>query len=156
MTPQLRSEIQTIVRSLGPIGKRLTRARGRDPDVNNYGRKVTTVKVEPGRYGSIISDVIDHLQSNHHFSNVRQFVSCPSTALSILKDLGDESVDAENLRTQLRNVMANSDPKIEKLLSILSAYQTNPDISKTVIFTIGGHVRKLKDILKAKGFQYFQ
>lgn len=157
MTPQLRSEIQTIVRSLGPIGKRLTRARGRDPDVKNYReRKVTTVKVEPGRYRSIISEVMDHLQSNHHFSNVRQFVSCPSTALNILKDLGDVSADAENLRTQLRNVMANSDPKIEKLLSILSSYQTNPDISKTVIFTHWKPTfRKLKDILKAKGVPVF-
>jgi len=157
MTPQFRSEVQTIVRSLGPIGKRLTRARGRDPDVKNYReRKVTTVRVEPGPYRSIIADVIEHLQSNHHFSHVRQFVSCPSSGLGILKDLGDVSNSAEQLRMQLRNLMANSDPKIEQLLDILSSYRSNPDISKTVIFTHWRPTfRKLKNVLKAKGFPIF-
>ena len=96
--------------------------------------------------------MIDHLGEHHSFAHVRQFVSCPAAAISILKSQEDTSANAERLRSLLHEHMPNKGPKTEALLQLLKQHQLRGDITKTVVFTHWHPTfTKLAAVMKSSG-----
>lgn len=142
LEPSLWSQIEPDVRALGPIGKRLTRARGRDPDVIGPNGKslfrkriVETHVVEQGGYKGLIQSIDSFLRQHLHFSNRRQFFSCPAAGLSILNKVESESESLFQLIDTFQQQMVNTGPKQEYLFKLLDQLKARPEINRTVLFT---------------------
>jgi superfamily II DNA or RNA helicase len=152
-----KASLSLKIKRLGPIGRRMTRARARDPDVALAKvRHVSTTVVLLGERRELIHDMLQHLSENHAFAHVRQFVSCPAAAISILKTQGDTSENANRLRTLLHEHMPNKGPKVKALLQLLKDHKLRDDITKTVVFT---HwlptFTKLAAVLKSSGIHAY-
>ena len=163
LTPDLWNQAEAEIRALGPIGKRMTRARARDPDVKGPNgkplfrdRRVETHRVEKGTYSNLIDEVDGFLQENMHFSNRRQFISLPAALFEILNNERLEADVPPHLMNRIYQEMTNKGPKQEKLLDIIRELSNRKDITKTVVFT---HWHPtffyLSEILKDKGFKLF-
>ena len=163
LTPDLWNQAEADIRALGPIGKRMTRARARDPDVKGPNgkplfrdRRVETHRVEKGPYSSLIDEVDGFLQENMHFSNRRQFYSLPAAVFGILNNERLEADVPFELMNRIYQEMPNKGPKQEKLLEIIRELSNRKDITKTVVFT---HWRPtffyLNEILQGRSFNLF-
>ena len=157
------TKVEHDIRSMGPIGRRMTRARARDPDVIGPNgkplfreRKVETHIVEKGAYSNLIDDVDVFLQKNMHFSNRRQFFSCPAAILRILNQIQTDDEKLFQLLNQIQIDMPNNGPKQEKLLDIINQLAVRNDITKTVIFTHWHPTfHHMYDILQGSEFNTF-
>jgi superfamily II DNA or RNA helicase len=152
-----KASLSLKIKRLGPIGRRMTRARARDPDVDLAKvRRVTTLEVPLGDQRELIHQMIDHLREHHSFAHVRQFVSCPAAAISILKSQEDTSENAERLRSLLHEQMPNKGPKTEALLQLLKKHELSDDITKTVVFTHWHPTfTKLTAVMKSSGIPLY-
>lgn len=144
------------VRDAGPIGRRMTRARARDPDVSarHLGRTVLTHQVECSEEWRKALDAVDaHLREHQCYAHRLQFLSCPAAMRTIL-DGGDtasamdayfaqytpttSAVDKILQQHPVFNHDANEDPKVGLLCEILRELRerhAHGEISKTVVFT---------------------
>ena len=153
LSSEQKASLSLKIKRIGPIGRRMTRARARDPDVNLAKvRLVSTLEVPLGEQRELTHQMIDHLREHHSFAHVRQFVSCPAAAISILKSQEDTSENAERLRSLLHQRMPNKGPKIEALLQLLKQHEHRDDITKTVVFTHWHPTfTKLAAVMKSSG-----
>ena len=128
-----------VARTIGPIGRRITRARGRDPDVDQWmKRKVTDHLVPMGQHRDLIERTDTYMQEHRSFANRQQLASCPSGILPVLEeDVGGPVAQAEaaELSHLLSVHMPNTGPKVEALVDLLKELQTRDDITKVVVFT---------------------
>lgn len=136
------SNIELDIRSIGPIGRRMTRARARDPDVKGANGKslyreriVTNHIISKGIYSTLISDIDHFIQEKMYFNHRRQLASCPSAALNILEKFDQDDNQIFNLINRIDNTMPNTGPKQQELFRLLSELSTRDEVSKTVIFT---------------------
>ena len=136
------SNIELEIRSIGPIGRRMTRARARDPDVKGANGKslyreriVTNHIISKGIYSTLISDIDYFIQEKMYFNHRRQLASCPSAALNILEKFDQDDNQIFNLINRIDNTMPNTGPKQQELFRLLSELSTRDEVSKTVIFT---------------------
>jgi len=150
------SEIELDIRSIGPIGRRMTRARGRDPDVNNYRERiVNTLIVEQTIFANTINEVSEYISKNLHWSNQQQFISCPSAILRILNNL-EPSDELHRIINIIQNEMPNDGPKVRYLLKLLNELSTSRDVTKTVVFTHWHPTfYHLRDLIGLNGFSVF-
>ncbi len=153
------------LQSIGPIGRRMTRARARDPDVGQAKeRRVSDHYVDPGEHGALLWEIDAVLARNRgRHSNRQQLASCPSAAVAILShilgsrspdDGSDWADDYDQVQTTPeeyaelpalkkeaeRQMLGSSGPKIEKLVEILEDLASRVDdeespITKVVVFT---------------------
>ena len=146
--------------SAGPIGKRMTRARARDPDVSEaigkvIERRVESHIIERGPNSTLISEIDTFLKNNGGHNNRQQLASCPGAAVRILgrfcgeEDAGDgsdwdddpddleigDTGEARRLRDRARNQMPNIGPKISSLQRLLMELSQREDVTKVVVFT---------------------
>jgi superfamily II DNA or RNA helicase len=142
ISPDVWNDIELDIRAIGPIGKRMTRARARDPDVKGANGKslfrkriVQTHLVPQGEYCGLIQEIDRFLAQEMHFSNRRQFLSCPAAILQILNKVDSESDRLFELINMVQKKMVNTGPKQEKLFEILNQLKSRDDINRTVIFT---------------------
>ena len=133
---------------IGPIGRRMTRARARDPDVDLWlERTVKDIFVEKSRVSDdqseLIDDIDSHFQSHRGFANRLQLASCPSAidrgVLGV--ELGDPGADSQEqmLLRRKGRVMANRGPKLDALVELLQQlkrrHEDGEGITKAVVFT---------------------
>ena len=93
LPPNERHSHIRAVRDVGPIGKRLTRARARDPDVSakRLERKVTKVEVEmDDQWRCALEQIDDFHRREGHFSHRLQFLSCPAALRTIIEAQHDD------------------------------------------------------------------
>ena len=135
------SALELDIRAMGPIGLRMTRARARDSDVKGADgktmfreRRIFTEIVSRNKYDSLISDIDNFLKENMHFSNRRQFASCPSAAKIILNNC-EKSDLLDSLISRHENNMPNDGPKYNYLANLLNELSLRNDVTKTIIFT---------------------
>lgn len=150
------AEVELDIRAIGPIGRRMTRARGRDPDVNNYRERIVeTITVKQTRFANAISRVSDYISQNMHWSNQLQFASCPSAFLRVLNK-EPESDELFSLTNLLQIEMPNDCPKVSHLIQLLRDLREREDVTKTVIFTHWHPTfYQLRDLLKLEGFSVY-
>ena len=150
------AEVELDIRAIGPIGRRMTRARGRDPDVNNYRERIVeTITVKQTRFANAISRVSDYISENMHWSNQLQFASCPSAFLGVLNK-EPESDELFSLANLLQIEMSNDCPKVSHLIQLLRDLREREDVTKTVIFTHWHPTfYQLRNLLKLKGFSVY-
>jgi superfamily II DNA or RNA helicase len=145
-----------FLQSIGPIGKRMTRARASDPDVDQAKERIVIDHyVEPGVNADLLSDIDACLAGRH--SNRQQVSSCPSASVAIISHiLGSDSPDdgsdwddnyvapppktglqgdLSELKRRAELQMPNIGPKMRELLSLLRELEERPEISKVVVFT---------------------
>ena len=157
--PMERSEwglAQMFLQSIGPIGRRMTRARARDPDVDQAKERIVIDHhIDPGGNADLLSDIDACLHGRH--SNRQQVSSCPSASVAIISHiLGSDSPDdgsdwdddyvapppRTGLHGDLRELkmraeleMPNIGPKMRRLLDLLDELEGRPEITKVVVFT---------------------
>ena len=136
------NDIESDIRAIGPIGKRMTRARGRDPDVKGANGKslyreriVKTHLIPQGKYSKLIKEIDQLLKEEMHFSNRRQFFSCPAVALQLLNKVEEPSDRLFELINKVEINMVNTGPKQEALFDLLEQLKEREDVNRTVIFT---------------------
>ena len=147
------------LQSIGPIGRRMTRARARDPDVDQAKERIVLDHmVGLGRHEALFHEIDGWLQRNGgRHPNRQQLASCPSAAVGIISHiLGSNSPDdgsdwdddyvapapasAElgelkslKLRTEIE--MPNVGPKLSELMELLEELESREEITKVVVFT---------------------
>ena len=146
-----------LLQSLGPIGKRITRARARDPDINLAKKRIIFDHlVDMEAYEGIITEIDRQLiQMKKRFSNRQQLASCPSAAIRIISSIIDKenpndgsdwddgyiqenTLGVQNLKRLIQKterIMPNIGPKMEKLMEIINRLSIREDITKVVVFT---------------------
>jgi len=143
--------VELDFQSIGPIGRRMTRARGRDPDVNKFRERIirnTTVRKEG--FSDLINTIDNHLHRNRHHANRQQFASCPGAALTILRptsvdseDWWDEApkendattIEINELINRVEQEMPNGGPKCRVLWDLLDELSKRKDVTRAVVFT---------------------
>lgn len=135
-------EVELRVKAIGPIGRKMTRARARDsdvigPDGKSLLRKriVCNHTVEMGEYEKLISDLDSFISEHMSFVHRRQFASCPAAVFNLFNAIQDKSIDPTPLLIKTQQQMANHGPKQNQLLKILSEMQGRKDVPRVVIFT---------------------
>lgn len=145
------------LQSIGPIGKRITRARAKDPDINLAKKRIIFDHlIDMEEYKEIITEIDSGIsQINGRFSNRQQLASCPSAAIRILskiiddenlndgtdtegENLSNNSIEINKIKSLIpitEAIMPNLGPKIEKLIEIINQLSIRNDVSKVVIFT---------------------
>lgn len=153
------------LQSIGPIGRRMTRARARDPDVGVAKERVVRDHyIGPGVHGRLLKEIDAVLARNRgrHF-NRQQLASCPAAAGAIIShilgsnspedgsDWGDDYAAVKTTPEEYSELPAlkkeaemgmlgSSGPKIGKLVEILKDLASRVDdeespITKVVVFT---------------------
>ena len=149
---------QMHLQSIGPIGRRMTRARASDPDVGQSRERIVVDHVvSTGVLSNLIERMDDCMRMMRRHSNRQQLASCPSAAPAIISGiLGSDSPDdgsdwaddyvppppsspvareLEELKRQAEIEMPNSGPKISELLWLLDDLESREEITKAVVFT---------------------
>jgi len=150
------AEIELDIRAIGPIGRRMTRARGRDPDVNNFRERIVNTQiVEQTIFANVINEVTEFISANMYWANQQQFASCPSAFLRVLNNL-PPSDELYRIIHLVQNEMANDGPKFSALLGLLNDLSTRNDVTKTVVFTHWHPTfYQLRDLIGLNGFSVF-
>ena len=147
------------LQSIGPIGRRMTRARARDPDVDQAKERIVVDHlVSLGRQEALFHEIDGWLQRNGgRHPNRQQLASCPSAAVGIISHiLGSNSPDdgsdwdddyvapvpastelgqLDSLRRQTEIEMPNVGPKLSKLMELIGELESREEITKVVVFT---------------------
>ena len=146
---------QTFLQSIGPIGRRMTRARARDPDVDQAKERIVIDHyIDPGSSADLLSDLDACLRERH--SNRQQVSSCPSASVEIIShilasDSPDDGSDWDDdyvappptgldghlrdLKKRFEQEMPNEGPKMKKLIELLNELEGRGEITKAVVFT---------------------
>lgn len=145
------SPVELDFQSIGPIGRRMTRARGRDPDVNKFRERIIrNITVGKGEHSDLINAIDEHIHRNRHHANRQQFASCPGAALTILRptsvdseDWWDEApieneattIEINELIHRVELEMPNGGPKCRVLCDLLDDLSEREDVTRAVVFT---------------------
>ena len=135
-------DVELRVKAIGPIGRKMTRARARDPDVTGPDgkslfreRKVTDHIVSTDGYGELITEIDGYISDELSFVHRRQFASCPAAVFKLFEALVNDSIDPSSILNQAAVTMANNGPKQTKLVNLLKQMESRDDVQKVVIFT---------------------
>ncbi len=155
-------EAHLTLQSIGPIARRMTRARARDPDIDLAKERIVTDHMVPlGGHEDLYRLMDECIREMGRHNNRQQLASCPSAAVNILNHImGSDNPDdgsdwfddyepppvdggmeeMDGLRRRAEVEMPNEGPKIEKLREVLEGLASRVDdedrpITKAVVFT---------------------
>ncbi|MDB2671763.1 helicase-related protein [Candidatus Poseidoniales archaeon] len=135
-------DVELRVKTIGPIGRKMTRARARDPDVIgpegkslSRERRVHDHIVPPGKYHNLITEIDEYISGNLSFVHRRQFASCPAAVFNLFSGLDNNLINPSSILSQAELIMANQGPKQRILMHLLSEMESRDDVQRVVVFT---------------------
>ncbi len=159
--PEAVAESVRHLRGLPKVSKHITRARGRDPDIDEYTPRIVhpTHWIEPqGDDAKAIAQIDDLLHREFYHIHRQQLASCRPAMLPLMMNgfeglrsfqreaagavpvpieepSGPVEKECEEMVRLLRRIRLSEDAKFEELSKLMEALRADQSVTKAVVFT---------------------